>query len=59
MERDTCLQGNLRISRKPYKNSSKEALRKKLPSMFPKSGASVKADTHFLALLNVIFWGPQ
>ena len=36
---------------------NKKALKKKCPSMFPKSGAPMKVDAHFLALHNISFWG--
>ena len=46
--------GHLHISKRPYKTSSnKKALRKKRPSMFPKSGDRTEIDAHFRALLNV------
>ena len=54
VERNTRLQGILHISKVPNKNfSSKEAPRKKRPSMFPKSGAPMEIDAHFRALLNI------
>jgi hypothetical protein len=54
MIRDTHLQGILHISKGPNKNSSnKRAPRKKRPSMFPKSGATMEIDAHFWALLNI------
>jgi hypothetical protein len=34
---------------------NKKALRKKRPSMFPKIGARMEADTHIRASLNVSF----
>ena len=40
--------GHLHISKRPNKiSSNKKALRKKRPSMFPKSGAPVEIDAHF------------
>jgi len=48
MERDTHLQGILNITKRPNKNScNKKAPRKKRPSMFPKSGASIEIDPYF------------
>jgi len=38
---------------------NKKTLRKKRPSMFPKSGAPVEADTHFRALFNMSFGVPS
>jgi len=37
----------------------KKALRKKRPSMFPKSGTLVEADAHFRTLLNISFAVPS
>ena len=49
----------LHISKRPNKGSSnKKALRKKCPSMFPKSGAPMEADAHFQALLDITFGVP-
>jgi hypothetical protein len=63
MERNTRLQGILHIlhiSRKPHKTPlSKNGLRKNRPSMFPKSGAHMKAVAHFRALLNASFGVPS
>ena len=59
MEGDTCLQGNLHTSQNLIKILlGKKALRKKHPSMFPKSGAPMEADAHFWALLNISFGVP-
>jgi hypothetical protein len=38
---------------------SKKALRKKRPSMFPKSGAPMEADAYFRALHNIYFGIPS
>jgi hypothetical protein len=37
----------------------KKALRKKRPSMFPKSGPPIKGDAHFLALLTYLSRSPM
>ena len=45
--------GHLHISKRPDKNScNKKVLRKKSPSVYPKSGAAMEIDAHFRALLN-------
>ena len=54
VERDTCLQGILHISQNIIKIPlNKKSLRKKHPSMVPKSRAPMEADAHFEALLNI------
>jgi len=55
---ERCLfTGHFHLSRKPHKN--KKAVKKKCPSMFPKSGAPTEADAHFRALLNISFRVPS
>ena len=59
MERDTRLQGILRISKWPNKNSSnKKAPRKKRPFMFPKSGAPMERDARLQSLFYISFRVP-
>jgi hypothetical protein len=59
MERDARLQG-IFISLKNLIKIPlhKKALRKKRPSIFPKSGAPMEADAHCRALLNISFGVP-
>ena len=60
VERDTHLQGILISLDNLVKNPlNKNALRKKRPSMFPKSGAPMEADVHFRALLNISYGVPS